>query len=314
MSFATPLWFLLLAVIPLVILAQWVSRHRARRYALRFTAVASVLAAAGEPRERWRGWLAPVALLLAVAFLAVALARPRVTHRVPIGNTSIMLVLDHSGSMAADDVSPTRIGAAIKAGNTFIDELPSNVRLGLVGFGSTPDAVQQPVTDHDTVRSLLDSQQADGGTDTGPALALAMQLLDGANKQHPPSAIVLLSDGAANAGTNPVTVAALAKQEKIPIYTVALGTEYGVLSEGPFGPTVSVPPDPQLMGEIAATSGGRAFDAKTSDELSSIYKSLGDKLGSVKRQRDITVWAVIVAAVLLAIGLALSVRSRVRVA
>jgi hypothetical protein len=68
------------------------------------------------------------------------------------------------------------------------------------------------------------------------------------------------------------------------------------------------------MGEIAATSGGRAFDAKTSDELSSIYKSLGDKLGSVKRQRDITLWAVIVAAVLLAIGLALSVRSRVRVA
>ncbi len=314
MSFASPLWLLALLVIPLVLLVQWASRRRARRYALRFTAVSSLLAAADEARERWRGWLAPAALLLAIAFLAAALARPQATHRVPIGDASIMLVLDHSGSMAANDVSPTRIQAAINAGNTFIDQLPSNTRLGFVGFGASPDAVQQPVTDHDTVRSLLDEQQANGGTATGPALQLALQLLDGSNRKHPPSAIVLLSDGAANIGTDPVSVAALAKQEKIPIYTVALGTPYGVLNVGPFQQAVPVPPDPQLMAQIASTSGGKAFDAKTAHELSSIYKSLGNKLGSIKRERDITLWPVLIAALLLLLGVVASVRSRVRVA
>ena len=314
MSFVSPLWLLLLLVIPLILLAQWVSRRRARRYALRFTAVASVLAAAGDWRERWRGWLAPAALLLAIAFLAAALARPQATHRVAIGDASIMLVLDHSGSMAADDVKPSRIAAAIQAANTFIGELPANVRLGFVGFGSEPDSVQQPVTDHDTVRQVLDAQQANGGTATGPALTDALELLDGSNKRHPPSAIVLLSDGAANIGNDPIDVAEAAKLEKIPIDTVALGTPYGTLSEGPFGPTVAVPPDPQLMAAIAKDSGGKAFDAKTADELSSIYKTLGNKLGSVERERDITIWPLIIAAALLALGLAVSVRSRVRVA
>jgi Ca-activated chloride channel family protein len=295
-SFLSPLWLLLL-----------------RRYALRFPAVASLLAAAGERTARWRAWLAPLALGLAIVFLAAALARPQVTHRVAIGDASIMLVLDHSGSMASDDVSPTRIAAAIKAGNTFIDQLPANVRVGFVGFGATPDAAQQPVTDHNVVRQLLDSQQANGGTATGPALQLAIALLHGSAKKHPPSAIVLLSDGAANIGVNPVSVAARAKTDKIPIYTVALGTAYGVL-EGQFGQVQPVPPDPQLMAEIAHTSGGRAFDAQTTDELSSIYKALGNQLGSVLRERDITLWWLIAAAVALALGIALSVRSRVRVA
>ena len=314
MSLVSPLWLLLLLAIPLALGAQWGARRRARRYALRFPAVASLLAAAGGPRERWRAWLAPLLVLLAVAFLAVALARPQVTHRVPIGDDSIMLVLDHSGSMAADDVSPTRIAAAIKAANTFIDQLPSNVRLGFVGFGSAPDAVQQPVTNHATVRQLLDEQQANGGTATGPALTLALELLHGSAKSHPPSAIVLLSDGAANTGNNPVQVAQAAKLEKIPIYTVALGTAYGVISQGPFGPAYSVPPDPQLMRQIARASGGKAFDAKTADELSSIYKTLGNRLGSVRREKDITLWWVIGAAVALLLGLLASARSRVRVA
>ncbi len=313
MSLVSPLWLLALLVIPLVLLAQWASRRRARRYALRFTAVSSLLLAAGSPRERWRAWLAPLMLLLAIGFLAVALARPQVTHRVPIGDASIVLVLDHSGSMAANDVNPTRIAAAIKAGNTFIDKLPSDVRLGFVGFGSTPDTVQQPVTNHNIVRAQLNAQQANGGTATGPALALALTLLDGTNKKHPPSAIVLESDGAANAGVNPVEIAQLAKSEKIPIYTIALGTDNGVLY-GPFGETQPVPPDPALMEQIAKTSGGKGYDAQTADQLSSVYTTLGDKLGSVRREKDITVWWVIAAAVALLLGVMASARSRVRVA
>jgi Ca-activated chloride channel family protein len=100
---------------------------------------------------------------------------------------------------------------------------------------------------------------------------------------------VLLSDGAANAGADPVGVARVAAQEHIPIYTVALGTPSGVLSNpDPLAPPVPVPPDPALMKQIAQVSGARAFNASSADELSSIYKSLGSKLGSVTRKKEIT--------------------------
>ena len=120
---------------------------------------------------------------------------------------------------------------------------------------------------------------------------------------------MLLSDGAANAGIDVTTVARQAAQERIPIDTVALGTPDGVLpSPDPFGPPVSVPPDPQLMQEIAQLSGGRSFNAETADELSSIYKQLGEQLGSVTRKRDITVAFAIGGFVFLLLGAGTSTR------
>jgi Ca-activated chloride channel family protein len=121
---------------------------------------------------------------------------------------------------------------------------------------------------------------------------------------------VLLSDGAANEGISPVTVAGVAKTEQVPIYTVALGTAQGVLQEGPFGQEIPVPPDPALMRAIATTSGGRSFDAQTADDLSSVYKALGQKLSTVARKRDLTVWVLIAAAVLLLLAAAASTRTR----
>jgi len=315
MSFADPLWLLALALIPLALLAQRRARRRAGQYAVRFTAVSTVQEAISTGGGRWRRRLPTAATVLAIATLAAAsaaLARPQLTHRVPIGDASLMLVLDHSGSMAADDVQPSRLAAAIKAANTFIDQLPSSVRVGAVSFSTTPDAVQQPVANHAAARNIIDNQVANGGTATGPALALALSLLNGSDKHHPPSAIVLLSDGAANLGENPVIVAAQAKQDRIPIYTVALGTPSGVLDEGPLGPIVAVPPDPQLMDAIARTSGARAFDAQTTDQLSSIYKTLGSRLSTVSRKRDITADVAIVAAALLLLAVATSVRTSPR--
>ena len=126
---------------------------------------------------------------------------------------------------------------------------------------------------------------------------------------HPPSAIVLLSDGAANAGENVITVARQAAQDKIPIYTVALGTPNGVLqSPDPFAPPVAVPPDPQLMQQIAQASGGRAFNAQSADTLSSIYKRLGTQLGTVKRNREVTADFAIGGVVLLLLAVGMSTR------
>ncbi|MDQ6775998.1 MAG: VWA domain-containing protein [Actinomycetota bacterium] len=288
MSFAAPLWLAALALVPLGIAAAVAARRRTGRYAIRFPAVSTVQVAAGSGTS----WLrhVPAALALAaVAALALALARPHVTYGAAVGDGAVMLVTDHSGSMASNDVSPTRLAAAERAANTFIDEQPSGVRIGAIAFSSSPDAVQAPVADHSAARAIIDGQAAGGGTATGDALALALQLLHGATPKHPPAAIVLLSDGAANAGVNVLTVAQQAAQEKIPIYTVALGTPNGTLANpDPFFPPISVPPDPQLMQQIAQLSGGRAFNAQTADQLSSIYQRLGGQLGVVKRQREVT--------------------------
>ena len=126
----------------------------------------------------------------------------------------------------------------------------------------------------------LDVRQRRRATATGDALSLALELLHGSSAKHPP----------------PVTVARDAKQDKIPIYTVALGTPNGTLQNpDPFGSPVAVPPDPQLMQAIARDSGGRSFNAQSADELSSIYKHLG----SIKRSREVTVGFVIAGLVLL---------------
>jgi Ca-activated chloride channel family protein len=257
----------------------------------------------------WRRHLPGAFALAAVAALALALARPHVSYSAAVNQASVMLVTDHSGSMAATDVQPTRLAAAQRAADTFIGQLPAQVRLGAIAFSTSPDAVQAPVASHAAARAIIDGQTADGATATGDALELALQLLRGADRKHPPSAIVLLSDGAANRGLDVATVAREAARDRIPIYTVALGTPDGVLpNPDPLAPPVAVPPDPQLMQQIAELSGGRTFTAQSADELSSIYKSLGRQLGSVTRKREVTSQFAIGGLVLLLLAGAGSVR------
>jgi Ca-activated chloride channel homolog len=288
MSFSSPLWLFALLLVPAALAAQRLARRRARHYALRFPAVPTVVRALGT-RPDWRRHIPIAAALASIAALAVALARPHVTTRVPVREASVMLVLDRSGSMDANDVQPTRLDAAERAANTFVDQLPSSARVGVVTFSSTPDEMVAPTADHVAARRAIDAQTADGATATGDALLVALNLLHKPTGQAH-SAIVLLSDGAANAGQDPISVATKAAREKIAIYTVALGTENGSLpNPDPFGPPVAVPPDPQLMQRIAHTSRGRSFNAQGAGKLVSIYKGLGTQLGSKAHQTDITV-------------------------
>ena len=202
-----------------------------------------------------------------------------------------MLITDHSGSMAATDVPPTRLAAAQSAANTFIDQLPCTVRVGAIGFGSTPDAVQGPAANHGAARSLIDApvgQRRNGyRRRAGARSPAAAGLRSQARRRRrsccsptaPPTPVPTRS-----------AVARQAAQDHIPIYTVALGTAGGVIqSPDPYQPSVSVPPDPQLMAQIAQVSGARAFNAQSSDQLSSIYKHLGSQLSTVSRKREITV-------------------------
>ena len=308
MTFSSPLWLAGLALIPIAIAVAIAARRRAKRYAVRFPAVSTLRLAAGVGPARRRHLPAALALA-AIAALVLALARPHVNYSVPVRAASVMLVSDESGSMASTDVQPSRLAAAERAANSFIDQLPSDAHVGAIAFSSAPNAVQAPSVDHVAARALIDGQTAGGGTATGNALEMALELLHGQQVKHPVSAIVLLSDGDANAGINVLGVAHQAGTEQIPIYTVALGTPTGTLpNPEPFGAPVPVPPDPQLMSQIAQASHGRTFDAQTADQLASIYRHLGTRLGSTTRKREVTALFAIGGLALLLVAAATSSR------
>jgi Ca-activated chloride channel family protein len=289
-SFATPVWLFGLALVPLALLAYPASRRRGSRYAVRYTAVPALRAAAGTV-PAWRRHLPAALALAALAALVLALAKPEKTVAVPVERASIMLVTDHSRSMSATDVSPDRLSAAQRAARTFLNTLPNQVRVGAVAFSDTPDAVQAPSSDHDDARRIVDGQVADGATATGAALEVAIDALknDKQNGKRPPSAIVLLSDGKTTVPPDPVPVARTAGQLKIPIYTVALGTrDATVPNPNPFGTPLLVAPDPETLRQIAQVSGGKAYTAEDSDSLKSIYKTLGSQLGTKSQKKQIT--------------------------
>jgi Ca-activated chloride channel family protein len=239
----------------------------------------------------WRRHLPAALALAALAALVLALAKPQKTVAVPVERASIMLVTDHSRSMSATDVEPDRLSAAQRAARTFLNQLPSQVRVGAVAFSDTPDAVQAPSANHDDARRIVDAQVADGATATGAALEVAIDALknDKQNGKRPPSAIILLSDGKTTVPPDPVPVARTAGQLKIPIFTVALGTrDATVPNPNPFGTPLLVAPDPETLRQIAQVSGGKAFTAEDSDSLKSIYKTLGSQLGSKTQKKQIT--------------------------
>ena len=212
-----------------------------------------------------------------------------------------MLVLDHSGSMEATDVAPNRLSAAERAADSFMAQLPSAVKVGVVTFSSAPDGVQAPTTDRTPVKQLIAGQVANGATSTGDALSLALTLLPHAAKGHPDaSAIVLLSDGAYNTGQDPLPVADQSAALRIPIFTVGLGTPGATIPDpASFTGVDAVPPDPQLMAAIAAASHGQTFSAQNAGSLNAIYQKLGNQLGSTPHRDDVTVSFVVAGLLLL---------------
>ena len=319
MSLQAPLFLALLALIPLGFAAQRLAAKRRRRYAVRFPALGT-LAGLIEHPPAWRRRLPAALLALAVAALAVALARPQRTVIVAVEQASVMLVTDASGSMEATDVAPTRLVAAVDSAQGFLDKVPGATRVGLVVYSTAPYSAQAPTTDRQLIRATLESLTADGGTATGDALVAALQTL-GRNpdaptaprRKTPPAAIVLLSDGTAMGGRDPDEVARAAGRLGVPIYTVALGTPEGVV-EGPSGESIPVPPDPAALRRYARASGGRFFAAEDAGALSSVYENLGSRLGTKPRKREVTAGFAGLGLVLLAAASALSVRWRGRLA
>ncbi|MEA2194814.1 MAG: Ca-activated chloride channel, partial [Solirubrobacteraceae bacterium] len=207
---------------------------------------------------------------------------------------SIMLTTDYSGSMQATDVPPSRLQAARAAAERFLKQVPRAVRVGLVAFNQSARLAESPTTDRGAVRTAIGALQPSGGTATGEALALSIGVLahqTDENGRRVPAAIILLSDGKSVRGRPPTELAQRAKDLKIPIYTVTLGTQAGTIQvQRKDGSTVTraVPPDPLESSEVARISGGRAYTADTSKDLSAVYTALGSRIGYRDEKREIT--------------------------
>ena len=285
MSFQAPLFLIGFVAIPLALLALWAARRRPAKYVIRFPATATLSAVVGRT-GRARKIIPPALLVLSLAGLVTALARPEATIAVPVERASVMLVTDTSGSMNATDVSPSRLAAAQQAATRFLDKVPKSLQTGLVAYADGPTTVVRPTQDHEAIKTTLNALQADGGTATGDALDAALTALGARDKKSPPAAIVLLSDGASKTGQDPATVAQKAKSLGVPIYTVALGTPSGTLQLG--GQTIDVAPDPEALAQVAQLSGGRAFTAEDSDALDEVYETLGSRIGTKKEKKEIS--------------------------
>lgn len=286
MSFASPAFLVALALVPLALLAHSASQRRARRYAVRYPAVATL--APLLPRvSSWRRLLPLTLFLASLAMLALALARPHATVAVPKEQASIVLVTDVSRSMLAEDVDPSRLEAARSAAQRFLQEVPEEARVGAVAFSTDPHTVEPPSDDRGKIEELVDALSADGGTAAGDALAVAVGLVDGPAEDRPPAAILLLSDGETTTGRDPLPVARRAGRLGIPIHTVALGTRTATITT-PDGTLIPVPPDPEAMRRIAELSGGRAFEVDDADELAGLYEDLGSRVATEEELREIT--------------------------
>jgi Ca-activated chloride channel homolog len=254
MRFERPLLLLsLLALAAAVAFVWWLLRRRRMRYAVRFTNI-DVLAsvAAG---SAWRRFVPPAIFVASLAALCVAFARPHVDRMVSKERAMVILVVDTSRSMQADDVKPTRLAAAQEAMRQFLDQVPDRLRVGFVVFAGEAQVATPPTADHELVEQSIDEIgqfQVFGGTAIGDALEAAVDLAERtlaegrqtiAFRTAPApneetkglASILFLSDGAQTRGVlAPFEGAELAKAAGIPVYTVALGTPEGTI-RGRFG-------------------------------------------------------------------------------
>ena len=174
MNFLAPELLLGLLLVPIVIgFYLWAQRRRSK-YAVRFTNL-DLLANIAPRRPAWRRHLPPFLYLGAIAALLIGLARPTMVVAVPREDATVILTMDVSASMKARDVDPTRLDAARAAAKTFIDQLPEDVRVGIVAFATEPVTLVSPTTDRAQLTAALDSLRPRDGTAMGDAL---MDVLD----------------------------------------------------------------------------------------------------------------------------------------
>jgi Ca-activated chloride channel family protein len=290
-SFLSPARLLILLVIPLLVLGYIFATRRKNRRGMRFTNT-SMLAVVVPKQSQWRRHVAVALSLLSLITLTAAFARPKTQVEVPRERATVVLVIDASQSMQATDVKPTRLDAAKKAAIDFVRQLPEKYNVSIVSMAGSAAILVPPTTAHNTVETAINSIQLQDSTAIGEGISTALRALQQApqDPKNPnsvaPGAIVLLSDGSNTAGQAPLQAAGEAKAAKVPIYTIAYGTENGYVDLD--GKREPVPVDHEEMRQIAQQTGGEYFTAATPDQLKKVYTNIGSAVGYEKADREVT--------------------------
>ena len=299
-------WFLtLLLLIPLLIAAYlWMLRRR-RRFTVRFSSL-SLVKAALPKQSQWRRHLPFALLLAALTALIVALGRPVAVVAVPTNQTAIILAIDVSRSMCATDIAPNRLQAAKDAAVQFIESQPPGTQIGIVAFAGFAEMVHVPTTDKNVLIDVIQSLMTGRRTAVGSAILKSLdaiaevdpsvapsQLRSSDPKPEPvvkgayaPDIIVLLTDGASNAGAIPLEAAQQAVDRGIRVYTIGFGTAQGGMMDcgqfsgfepfngGGGGGRFRRGIDEETLKEISKMTDGEYYSAESASELHDVFNNL----------------------------------------
>lgn len=281
------LWLLLFLPV-LLGLYLWGQRRR-HAYALRFSAL-PMLASVAPRRPGWRRHVLAAGLLMTSALMVVAVARPAAEVRVPRERATVVMTIDVSLSMQAEDVAPNRLRAAQEAARAFTSDLPPGLNLGLVTFAGAATVLVPPTTDRARVVSAIDSIELGPYTAVGEGIFTSLQSLEQVPEdpggEPVPARIVVLSDGETTVGRPNADAAAAAASAGVPVSTIGFGTPNGVIVLG--GIIEPVPVNEAELEEIADATGGEYYQAQTLDQLNRVYEDIGSSVGYELEPSEIT--------------------------
>ena len=308
MEFIWPmmLWFMLF--VPVLIVLYILAQRRRQKYALRYASLSLVKEALGRGPGRKRH-IPPALFIAALAMMLFALARPASVVTLPAQEGTVILTIDASGSMRAEDLKPNRLEAAKAAARSFIERQPAGVKVGVVSFSDSAFLVQAPTSDKEAVLAAINRLTTQRGTAIGSALLTSLDaifedaILEGGAYNlsaeptptptplpqgvYEPAIVVLLSDGESNRGPRPLEIIDRLAARGIRVYTVGVGSVEGVvLSTG--GRSMRVRLDETTLRRIAEATEGEYYNASTEKDLKAIYDNLSTHLVFRKQQTEIT--------------------------
>ena len=301
MTFLWPEFLWLLLAVPAAVGGYIWFLQRRKRAAIRFASLSLLKEATGQG-QLLRRHLPPAVLLVALAAMITAIARPAALITLPTSHETVILAIDVSGSMRASDVEPTRIEAAQAAARAFVNEQPRSARIGVVAFAGSAALVQPPTSNRADVLAAIDQLQLQHATAVGSGLLVSLKAifpeLDFDLKRKPEvapvppgsysaAAIILLTDGETTAGPDPVDAARLAAERGVRVFTVGVGTDNGQILTGE-GWSMRVRLDEDALKAIADLTRAEYFYAGTAMDLKKVYESLRSKLVMEKKQTEIT--------------------------
>jgi Ca-activated chloride channel homolog len=308
MSFIWPSLLLLLLCVPLLILFYLFLQRRRRRFAARFGSLGLVHDAMGSG-PGVRRHIPSIIFLGGLTMLLVSLARPQATLSLPRVEGTVILTFDVSGSMAADDLQPTRMEAAKAAAREFVGNQPPSVLVGVVAFSDGGITVQAPTGDREKTLSTIERLVPRRGTSVGNGILVSLNTIavDAGDPPilntsslttpqtptitpqgwYPSAVIVLLSDGENNENPDPILAADLAADLGVRVYTIGIGSVNGAILDIE-GFTVHSQLNEPMLQEISNISGGEYYNAGNEEELRRIYNDIEPKLSIKPEDIEVT--------------------------